>query len=100
MGDTLLTDSAITQRLANLPTWQVTDEAGTRMLSRSWRTKNFMQGMAFAQAIAQLAERADHHPRLSVEYRHVTASWWTHSAGGLTERDFTMAAETDTLFSF
>ena len=99
MADTLLTDSAITQRLASLPTWQVTDEAGTRVLTRTWRTKNFLQSMAFAQAIAELAERADHHPRLSVEYRRVTVSWWTHAAGGLTERDFAMAAETDTLFS-
>ena len=41
----------------------------------------------------QLAERADHHPDILISYRKVTLTLSTHSASGLTEKDFSLAAQ-------
>ena len=45
----------------------------------------------------QLAERADHHPDILIKYRKVTLTLSTHSAGGLTEKDFGLAREIDAI---
>ena len=58
---------------------------------------SFADAIAFVDRIAVLAERENHHPDLAVSYRRVTVRWTTHSAGGITERDRALAAETDTL---
>ena len=42
-----------------------------------------------------MAEAADHHPDILVEYRHVTLTLTTHDSGGLTARDFSLAARID-----
>lgn len=47
----------------------------------------------FASAVGQLAERADHHPDILISYRKVTLTLSTHSEGGLTEKDFSLAAQ-------
>jgi 4a-hydroxytetrahydrobiopterin dehydratase len=54
--------------------------------------------MAFTNAVAKLAESADHHPQLIVEYSSVTVLWWTHAIQGLHKNDFIMAAKTSMLF--
>jgi 4a-hydroxytetrahydrobiopterin dehydratase len=46
--------------------------------------------------VALLAERMDHHPDIEIRYRQVTLRLSTHSAGGLTERDFHLAQQIDT----
>ena len=43
--------------------------------------------------MGHLAERADHHPDILIQYRKVTLTLSTHSAGGLTEKDFDLATE-------
>ena len=45
--------------------------------------------------VAALAEAADHHPDILIEYRNVTLTLTTHDAGGLTARDFSLAARID-----
>jgi 4a-hydroxytetrahydrobiopterin dehydratase len=51
--------------------------------------------VAFAGRVAELAEVADHHPDILIGYRRVTLTLVSHDAGGLTERDFRLAAEVD-----
>ena len=51
--------------------------------------------MAFLVRVAFDAEAADHHPDIAVHYRRVTLTFWTHSEGGLTEKDFAGAAAAD-----
>ena len=53
----------------------------------------FPAALMFASAVGQLAERADHHPDILISYRKVTLTLSTHSAGGLTEKDFSLAAQ-------
>jgi 4a-hydroxytetrahydrobiopterin dehydratase len=83
--------------LAALPEWAVAREAGTPVLSRTYRFRNFVGALEFANAVGELAEAEDHHPRLTVEYGRVNVAWWTHAIGGLHRNDFIMAARTDRL---
>jgi 4a-hydroxytetrahydrobiopterin dehydratase len=47
--------------------------------------------------VAELAEQQNPHPDIAVSYRKVTLRWTTHSAGGITERDHALAAQSDDL---
>ena len=49
--------------------------------------------MLFAGAVAYLAEEANHHPDISIQWNRVILSLSTHSAGGLTAADFSLAAK-------
>jgi 4a-hydroxytetrahydrobiopterin dehydratase len=66
--------------------------AGDRLvLTRKF--PSFREAIAFVVEVAFLAERADHHPDLTVHYDEVGIELWTHVAGGLTARDIDLAAK-------
>ncbi len=80
--------------LKNVTGWSLTHD-GER-IRRDWRTKNFMAGIEFFNAVAKLAEEEGHHPDLHLEgYRNVAIEIWTHAIGGLSENDFILAAKID-----
>ena len=84
------------EQLKQLPQWKLT--ADGQRIQRSWVVKNFMAGMRFFNACAELAESEGHHPDLHlVGYRNVTVELWTHAIGGLSENDFIVAAKIDRL---
>jgi 4a-hydroxytetrahydrobiopterin dehydratase len=58
---------------------------------------DFTVTMAFVNAIAWVAMRADHHPDLRVGYDRCEVAWSTHSAGGVTLNDVICAAKVDRL---
>jgi len=66
-------------------------------LEREFRFDDFAQALAFVNRVGELAEAADHHPDIELRYNRVTLRWWTHSAGGITERDRDLAARTSEL---
>ena len=53
--------------------------------------------MAFLVRVAFLAEAADHHPNIMNSYSRVTLSLSTHSEGGLTDKDFSLANQINAL---
>jgi 4a-hydroxytetrahydrobiopterin dehydratase len=79
--------------LAEVPQWR----RGGQTISRAFKFKNYYETMAFVNAVAWIAHHEDHHPDLAVGYNACTASYSTHSAGGLTENDFICAAKVDAL---
>jgi 4a-hydroxytetrahydrobiopterin dehydratase len=79
--------------MSGAPDWDERDGALERTLS----FPSFPAAIAFVNRVAELAERENHHPAIAVDYRTVTIRWTTHSAGGVTERDRALAAETDQL---
>lgn len=83
--------------LEALPGWEIQVEGGVPVLTRVYECRDFVAALAFANAVGDLAESEDHHPRLVVEYGRVAVSWWTHAIGGLHRNDFIMAARTDQL---
>lgn len=88
-----LTPQEADDRLAALEGW-----------SRDWDTidktytlPSFPAALVFANAVGHLAEAADHHPDILVQYKKVSLTLSTHAAGGLTQRDFDLAAQIDAL---
>lgn len=78
---------------AEASVWQERDGA----LERTFELPSFADAIGFVNRVAEVAERENHHPDLSISYRKVTVRWTTHSEGGITERDRRLAAETDSL---
>jgi 4a-hydroxytetrahydrobiopterin dehydratase len=75
------------------PNWIEVDGA----LERTFELPSFPEAIAFVNRVAELAEQQNHHPDIAVSYRKVTLRWTTHSAGGITERDHALAAQSDDL---
>jgi 4a-hydroxytetrahydrobiopterin dehydratase len=85
---------SIQGRLAKLPGWALND-AGE--ITKTYDLSGFPQTLLFVNAVGVLAESAQHHPDILIKYRHVTFSLTTHDAGGLTDKDFDLAAKIDAL---
>ena len=77
----------IQERLAVLKEWSY--DAGA--LRRTYQTDGWRGSMLVANAIAFLCERADHHADLTVTWPRVDVALSTHSAGGITDKDFAVA---------
>lgn len=73
--------------------WQEVDGA----LQRTFELESFPAALDFVNRVGALAEAEDHHPDIAISYREVTLRWWTHTAGGITDRDRELAAKTDDL---
>ena len=85
----LLSPDEVSRRLAILPGWQLDG----KRIQKQFRFADFRESIAFVNRVADLAELEDHHPDILIHYREVTLVLWTHVAGGLTERDFKLAAD-------
>ncbi len=66
-------------------------------LTRTFEFPTFMAAIAFVNRIADVAEQMNHHPDVDIRYAKVTCSLSTHSAGGITARDFKLAESIDEL---
>ena len=86
-----LTDQQATTLLASLPNWQI--QSGE--LVRTFSFKDFRASLAFVNRVGELAEDAGHHPDIDIRYNKVRLSLVTHDAGGLTNKDFDLAAATN-----
>ena len=95
MPITLLTPAEVDARLAAIPEWQPTAE--DRALSRGFEFADFSQAFAFMTRVALLAEVQGHHPDWANVYNKVAITLTTHDVGGLSERDFKLAAAIDKL---
>lgn len=89
----LLSQQEIERRIAD-SAWS--REGGA--IVREWTLGDFAGAIAFVNRVADLAERANHHPDVLVHgYNHVRLTLSTHSQGGLTDADFKLAGEIDRL---
>lgn len=89
----MLSDDEVDAAAATLNGWQRADGA----LRRSVTFPSFLDGIEAVRAVAEQAERADHHPDIDIRWRTVTFVLVTHSAGGITDQDVQMARAIDQL---
>lgn len=89
-----LSPEEIAARLKAVAGWHYAEYA----ISKLYRFKKFMDGIRFIDKVAEMAEAADHHPDISVNYTRVTFTCSTHDAGGVTEKDFALASEIERAF--
>jgi 4a-hydroxytetrahydrobiopterin dehydratase len=66
-------------------------------LERTFAFKDFREALDFVNGVGELAEAENHHPDIAIHYNKVTLRWWTHTAGGITDRDRELAEKTSTL---
>ena len=89
----LLSDDEISTQLASLPGWSRDGSSITRTVTLA----DFRAAMLYVGAVAYLAEQANHHPDLVIQWNKVTLTLSTHSAGGLTAADFALAGKISAL---
>jgi 4a-hydroxytetrahydrobiopterin dehydratase len=90
-----LTAQAIEQQLQTLPGWELNDGA----ISKLFRFNEFLEGIDFVNRVSRIAEAADHHPDIHINYTRVTFVCSTHSEGGVTDKDISLAREIEEAFA-
>jgi 4a-hydroxytetrahydrobiopterin dehydratase len=73
--------------------WSEVDNA----LERTFELADFAEALAFVNRVGELAEAENHHPDIAIHYNRVTLRWWTHTAGGITDRDVGLATRSGAL---
>ena len=86
-----LPDDEIEDRLTGLDGW---NRDGDEIV-RTYELPSFPDAIDFVTRVAALAEAADHHPDIDIRYRKVRIALATHDQGGITDKDFALAAQID-----
>ncbi len=89
----LLSSGDIDKELKTLNGWSL---AG-KEIRKMYEFGDFIHAIGFVSSIALLAEKANHHPDIDIRWSKVTIVLWTHSEGGLTEKDFKLARQIENL---
>ena len=82
-----LTEQEIVERLKALQGWERDGGA----IRKSFSFGKFADGIRFVDRVAVAADALDHHPDIDIRYTTITMALSTHSAGGLTRKDFDLA---------
>ncbi|MFZ0395055.1 MAG: 4a-hydroxytetrahydrobiopterin dehydratase [Terracidiphilus sp.] len=88
MSASPLPEAEIASRLNSLPSWR---REGSE-ITRTFAFADFRAALAFVNKTGDLAEAAGHHPDIDIRYNKVRLALVTHDAGGLTAKDFDLAA--------
>jgi 4a-hydroxytetrahydrobiopterin dehydratase len=94
-GHLTISEPEALQRLQALPGWELDGGA----IRRTFTFPGFPDAVAYVVRLGFVAEAADHHPDILINYKRVTLSYVTHSEGGLTEKDFAGAIAASSLAS-
>ncbi|WP_337864501.1 4a-hydroxytetrahydrobiopterin dehydratase [Ignavibacterium sp.] len=85
---TALTNQQITENLKSLTNWVYVNNS----ISKEFLFNDFIDAMSFVNSVALEAEKIDHHPNILIYgWNRVKINISTHSAGGVTEKDFQLA---------
>jgi 4a-hydroxytetrahydrobiopterin dehydratase len=82
-----LPQAELERSLRDLPGWAVKNNA----ITKTYKHDSFAEAIVFVNAVAHLAELANHHPDIDIRYKNVTIALTTHDQGGLTEKDINLA---------
>ncbi len=93
MSPEKLSSDEIERRLGELDGWTLVDGK----LHKDYRFSSFVQAFAFMSGVALTAEAMNHHPEWFNVYNRVSIDLITHDAGGVSEKDFELAAKADAL---
>ena len=89
MSDEVLVGTPRAKVLAELEGW--TEAKGRDAFTKTFQFKSFNQAWGWMNRVALVAEKMDHHPEWANVYGRVEVTLSTHSAGGVTEKDVTLA---------
>lgn len=86
-----LSKNEIQENLKKHPGWSHAGKA----IHKKFTFKSFVPAIAFVNRIAEAAEKAQHHPDITINYNVVSIALSTHSEGGVTAKDFSLAQQID-----
>jgi 4a-hydroxytetrahydrobiopterin dehydratase len=86
-----LSDADLARALPTLPGWSLSGG----MLRKTFAHASFPEAIVFVNAVAQIAEVANHHPDVDIRYSNITLGLVTHDAGGITDKDVALAREVE-----
>jgi len=89
----VLSDEQVSERLTSLDDWSRQGDSIVHVETLA----DFKAAILYVGAVAYLAEAANHHPDVTVQWNKVTLTLSTHSAGGLTANDFGLAEQINRL---
>ncbi|MEJ2581216.1 MAG: 4a-hydroxytetrahydrobiopterin dehydratase [Acidobacteriota bacterium] len=90
-GTPPLSGHDLEHRLGHAEGWEIEDGS----LTKTFQFEDHYQAMAFANAVAWISHREDHHPEMTVGYTTCALRYFTHSIGGISENDFICSAKVD-----
>ncbi len=90
-----LTAKQVGLHLKAVPNWS----KRAKTILRTFKFEGFLNSIAFVNRIARRAQRLNHHPDIDIRFNQVTLKLTTHDAGGLTEKDFCLARQSEKDFS-
>jgi 4a-hydroxytetrahydrobiopterin dehydratase len=82
-----LPQAELDRALRDLPGWTVKDGA----ITKTFKHDSFPEAVVFVNAVAHLAELANHHPDIDIRYSNITLALVTHDQGGITDKDVELA---------
>jgi 4a-hydroxytetrahydrobiopterin dehydratase len=85
----LSSEAEIRGALSELPGWKLQGKE----ITKTFDMKGFKAAMAFTGTVGELAERADHHPDILIQFHKVTLTVTSHDVGGITDRDLRLARQ-------
>ena len=88
-----LSHNSVLREVSKLGSWTLR----RRVISRKFVFDDFAQAMRFVNRVARLAEAANHHPDITINYNKVRLALTTHDEGGLTMKDFRLASRINKL---
>jgi 4a-hydroxytetrahydrobiopterin dehydratase len=87
----VLSKLEVLDKLKGLDGWKLEGDE----ISKKYELTSFAEAMKLVNRVADIAERADHHPDILINYRRVTLTLSTHSEGGITQKDIDLAGQID-----
>lgn len=86
-----MTKDEVKSRLLQFDGWERDGDE----IDKKFVFADFRAATAFVNRVADLAEAANHHPDIGIKHNRVKLTLSTHSEGGVTEKDFALAAQID-----
>jgi 4a-hydroxytetrahydrobiopterin dehydratase len=90
-----LTTKQTSHHLKTVPNWV----KHAKTIQRTFEFAGFPDSIAFVNRIAKRAQKLNHHPDIDIRFNKVTLTLTTHDEGGLTEKDFILAQQSDAAFT-
>jgi 4a-hydroxytetrahydrobiopterin dehydratase len=88
-----LTLEQINKYVSMLHSWKFENQSLVKII----QTEDFKASIKLVRAIADIAEKAEHHPDLLIQYNRITITLTTHESEGVTGKDFSLAQQIDAL---
>lgn len=89
----VLNEKQIQTNLNQVPGWEYTDD----YLTKTYKLTDFKASLEFVNNVGELAEEANHHPDIVIQYNKVNVSLRTHDEDGITNKDFDLAEKIEKL---